>query len=155
MWTSKGRKQLTQCELPASSYPVYEIWAPVPPTHGSRIQMNGKWGNFKPFPEFSSVFSPLQVRPQTGQVQTTFPSHWVPVPQSLLSGVQRGCMLEGTSKGHPVDPFAFRQHNASLLKIASFVLEYSTIPVGHRFQGWTISSPKCFLLRSKREGRLF
>ena len=51
----------------------------------------------------------LPVGPQTGQVRTTFPSHCVPASQSLFLGVQRGCLLEGTSKGHPVDPVAFRQ----------------------------------------------
>ena len=51
----------------------------------------------------------LPVGPQTGQVQTTFPSHYVLILQSLFLGVQRGCVLEGTSKGHVVNPAAVRQ----------------------------------------------
>lgn len=42
MWASEGRKQLTRRELPASSDPVYEIWAPAPPTHGARIRNGWK-----------------------------------------------------------------------------------------------------------------
>lgn len=76
----------------------------------------------------------LPVGPQTGQVQTTFPSHYVLILQSLFLGVQRGCVLEGSLKVMQLILLP-SDSNGSLVETTYLILKYSTIPTGHLLQG--------------------
>lgn len=93
MWASEGRKQLTRREFPASSDPVYEIWAPAPPDTWSqdtkRMENEKTSSHFLTSPVCSHL---LPVGPQTGQVWTTFPSH-----ASLFSS---SCFLDFRGTAH-------------------------------------------------------
>ena len=143
MWASEGRKQLTGHELPGSSNPVYEIWAPVPPAHGGRIP-NG-WKMRKPQAIswlLQCVLTFYQLGPDWTGINISFtlgPCSPALVPWSS-EGLQSSRHLQNSSRW-----------SLSPLKIAYFVLEYSMIPVAHLLQGRTTPSPKCFLLRNKRE----
>lgn len=98
----------------------------------------------------------LPVGPPTGQVRTAFPSHGVPVPRSLVLGVQRGCMLEGTSKGHPSRRSCCLQaREPHRWKTAYFVLKYSPIPLVVCFKVEPFSFQNVCNLEAREKGELY
>lgn len=153
MWASWGRKQLTRHELPAFSDPVYEIWAAVPPAHGARIQNGWKMRKLQAISGLlQCVRTFYQLGPRLYRCEQHFPHTVSPVPSPCSWGFRGAACWKGPLKVIQLIPLP-SGYNASPLKITYFALKYSTILVGRLFQGWTILFPKCFLLRSKREGR--
>ena len=153
MWASRGRKQLTRHELPAPSDPVYEIWAAAPLAHGARIQNGWKMRKLQAISWLlQCVLTFYQLGPRLDRCEQRFPHTVSPFPSPCSWEFRGAACWKGPLK--VIQLILLPSDNtASPLKTAYFVLKYSAIPVGHLFQGWTILFPKCFLLRSKREGR--
>lgn len=115
-------------------------------------RMDGKWENFKPFPDFSSVFHLLPVGPWLDRCRQHFPHIAFSLPSSCSWEFRGAVCWKGPLKVMQLILLP-SDNNGSLVKTTYFILKYSTIPIGCLFQGWTILFPKCFLLRSKGEGR--
>lgn len=91
------------------SDPVYEIWpsAPQPMDQDTGRMENEKTSSHFLTSPVCSLPTPVRLPDWTGADNIS--SHGVLILQFLFLGVHRGCVLEGTSKGHAVNPAAFRQ----------------------------------------------